>query len=51
MLDRLQSYVANDLSEYVTPEYSCFIIGGSPSKGAKSPLLWNAAFKALGFHA
>lgn len=33
-----------------TPHYAA-ILGASPSKGARSPLLWNAAFQAAGMDA
>tara|TARA_E500000318_G_scaffold35103_1_gene34345 strand:- start:11577 stop:12458 length:882 start_codon:yes stop_codon:yes gene_type:complete len=36
--------------EIRTPSYAA-ILGLSPSKGARSPLLWNAAFKAAGLDA
>ena len=45
----------NDLSQLVTnelparlPNTVAFIVGSNPSKGARSPRLWNAAFDLLG---
>lgn len=46
----LTSLIDNSLPD---PEGKSFaaILGASPSKGARSPILWNAAFKAQGINA
>lgn len=44
MLAELAKYVENDLSVFSETELSSFIIGASPSRGARSPVLWNRAF-------
>lgn len=48
--DAIAALIDNPLSY---PEGTRFaaILGASPSKGARSPLLWNAAFKAQGINA
>lgn len=45
----MQDFIDNPLA-IATPRYAA-ILGLSPSKGARSPLLWNAAFKAAGIAA
>jgi shikimate dehydrogenase len=47
LLSDLRSIVANDLPARL-PGTVAFIIGANPSKGARSPKLWNAAFETLG---
>ncbi|NCV44960.1 MAG: hypothetical protein EBW15_09290, partial [Actinobacteria bacterium] len=47
LLSDLRSLVSNDLPARL-PGTVAFIIGANPSKGARSPKLWNAAFAALG---
>lgn len=47
LLSNLRSLVSNDLPARL-PGTVAFIIGANPSKGARSPKLWNAAFAALG---
>lgn len=47
MLTEIAKYVENDLSGFNETEYLSFIVGASPSKGARSPVLWNKAFSAL----
>jgi len=47
MLSDIQNLVENDLSVYPESTYKAFIIGEQPSNGARSPLLWNKAFKAF----
>lgn len=47
LLSDLRSLVSNDLPARL-PGTVAFIIGANPSKGARSPKLWNAAFDALG---
>lgn len=46
----LQDYVTNALLSLDVPRYAA-IIGRNPSKGARSPLLWNSAFDAQGIAA
>lgn len=43
----IQSLIGNDLPESVDMKQYAAILGESPSKGARSPLLWNAAFDAF----
>jgi len=43
--------LAENRLAYATGQKFAAIIGETPSKGARSPLLWNAAFKAHGIHA
>jgi len=45
----LSGLIGNEIA-IETPKYAA-ILGLSPSKGARSPLLWNAAFKAAGIDA
>lgn len=47
LLSDLRSLVSNDLPARL-PGTVAFIIGANPSKGARSPKLWNAAFATLG---
>ncbi|MFM7082524.1 MAG: hypothetical protein ACKOYI_11335, partial [Actinomycetota bacterium] len=47
LLDALRQIVTNDLPSSL-PSHVAFIVGSNPSKGARSPKLWNAAFVALG---
>jgi len=47
LLDALRQVVTNDLPPSL-PARTAFIVGSNPSKGARSPKLWNAAFSALG---
>ncbi|MFM8014552.1 MAG: hypothetical protein ACKPCO_00550, partial [Actinomycetota bacterium] len=47
LLDALRQIVTNDLPSSL-PSHVAFIVGSNPSKGARSPKLWNAAFKSLG---
>ncbi|MEY4401796.1 MAG: hypothetical protein RL072_1661 [Actinomycetota bacterium] len=47
LLDDLRRVVTNELPTRL-PGTAAFIVGSNPSKGARSPKLWNAAFKALG---
>ncbi|MFZ9844321.1 MAG: shikimate dehydrogenase family protein [Ilumatobacteraceae bacterium] len=47
LLNDLRKVVTNELPERL-PNTVAFIVGANPSKGARSPKLWNAAFKALG---
>ena len=46
LLDDLRRVVTNELPTRL-PSTVAFIVGANPSKGARSPKLWNAAFKAL----
>ena len=48
LLDALRQVVTNDLPQSL-PARPAFIVGSNPSKGARSPKLWGAAFAALGF--
>lgn len=43
--------IDNVLTDFKPNRPYAVIIGESPSKGARSPLLWNAAFKGLGIEA
>ncbi len=43
-----RSLAENDLPSTDSPALTAVIIGRDPSKGARSPLLWNAAFDRLG---
>ena len=47
LLSDLRSLVSNDLPARL-PGTVAFLIGANPSKGARSPRLWNAAFEASG---
>ena len=47
LLEALSQIVTNDLPSSL-PSHVAFIVGSNPSKGARSPKLWNAAFVALG---
>lgn len=47
LLSDLRSLVSNDLPARL-PGTVAFIIGANPSKGARSPKLWNAAYEASG---
>ncbi len=47
LLDQLQHHVSNSLPAQL-PELVAFIVGANPSNGARSPKLWNAAFRACG---
>jgi shikimate dehydrogenase len=47
LLNDLRKVVTNELPDRL-PNTVAFIVGANPSKGARSPKLWNAAFKALG---
>lgn len=48
MLDRIHSIITNDLRSVLVPgELFAGIIGDQPSKGAKSPSIWNPTFRAL----
>ena len=40
-------YLSNELN-YPDSKHYAAIIGGNPSKGARSPILWNKAFEKLG---
>ena len=47
LLSNLNILVANNLP-LALPERTAFIVGVTPSQGARSPRLWNAAFQAEG---
>lgn len=47
LLDALRQVVTNELPSSL-PSRAAFIVGANPSKGARSPKLWNAAFVQLG---
>jgi len=47
LVSKLGNLVANNLP-LVLPERTAFIVGATPSRGARSPRLWNAAFQAEG---
>lgn len=47
LLEALRHVVTNDLPSSL-PSCVAFIVGSNPSKGARSPKLWNAAFVELG---
>ena len=47
----LTAKIENQDVDLAQTKYYAAIIGESPSKGAKSPILWNAAFKDLGIDA
>ncbi|MGA1419954.1 MAG: shikimate dehydrogenase family protein [Ilumatobacteraceae bacterium] len=47
LLEALRQVVTNDLPQSL-PSRLAFIVGSNPSKGARSPKLWGAAFAALG---
>jgi shikimate dehydrogenase len=47
LLSALGEVASNDLPSTL-PRRVAFIVGASPSKGARSPKLWNAAFAAAG---
>ena len=47
--DKVNSLITNKISLQDLTEFS-FIIGANPSKGARSPLLWNKVYKAQGRH-
>lgn len=49
-MDRINSLIANKVDLYGCDYYAA-IIGENPSKGARSPLLWNAAFDTFGIRA
>ncbi len=48
LVSNLKILVANNLP-LVLPEQIAFIIGATPSQGARSPRLWTAAFQAEGW--
>ena len=45
--DKVNSLITNKISLQDLTEFS-FIIGANPSKGARSPVLWNKVYKAQG---
>ena len=45
--DKVNSLITNKISLKDLTEFS-FIIGANPSKGARSPILWNKVYKAQG---
>ena len=45
--DKVNSLITNKISLQGLTEFS-FIIGANPSKGARSPVLWNKVYKAQG---
>ena len=45
--DKVNSLITNKISLQDLKEFS-FIIGANPSKGARSPVLWNKVYKAQG---
>ncbi len=47
LLSDLRKVVTNEIPAQL-PSVVAFIVGANPSKGARSPKLWNAAFKSLG---
>ena len=47
LLSDLRKVVTNELPARL-PSVVAFIVGANPSKGARSPKLWSAAFKSLG---
>ena len=47
--DKVNSLITNKICLQDLREFS-FIIGANPSKGARSPLLWNKVYKAQGRH-
>ncbi len=47
LLNALGEVASNDLPSAL-PRRAAFIVGANPSKGARSPKLWNAAFAAAG---
>ena len=47
LLSNLRPLVGNELPAGL-PNTVAFIIGANPSQGARSPKLWNAAYRALG---
>ena len=49
-LNKFMHLIDNELAYPPDRHFAC-IIGSSPSKGARSPLLWNAAFTGIGFEA
>ena len=44
-MSNLKSLIENKNIQLGKSKYFSAIIGETPSKGAKSPILWNAAFK------
>lgn len=48
MAEMLEGLIENELGadHRQAQEYSA-IIGGNPSRGARSPILWNATYQAL----
>ena len=48
LVSNLNILVANNLP-LALPERTAFIVGATPSQGARSPRLWNAAFQAEGW--
>ena len=48
MKDQLNNYINNKLSLKKKTKFTLMIIGSSPSKGARSPLLWNNAYRSFG---
>ena len=50
-MNNLNSLIENKNIQLDKYKYFSAIIGESPSKGAKSPTLWNAAFKKMNFPA
>lgn len=47
MASRINDLVSNSLEDLSAYDSFAAIIGAEPSKGARSPILWNEAFKAL----
>lgn len=47
MLEKINSLTTNDIDVDFSNKYA-FIVGVNPSEGARSPLLWNAVFSAIG---
>ena len=46
-MSNLKSLIENKNIQLSKSKYFSAIIGETPSKGAKSPILWNAAFKKM----
>ena len=46
---KINDLIENKIFDLEKTDYYSVILGLSPSKGAKSPKLWNAAFKGLNF--
>ena len=49
-MQKFQTYIENKVT-YPNDRLFASIIGESPSKGARSPYLWNACFKELKINA